>query len=65
MSSTIKRKKRSLDQVENNVGGKIAWGEDDVDSKNVSLRGVVACLTGLTHDKKIHFHEMIESLGGR
>jgi hypothetical protein len=29
------------------------------------LKGVVACLTGLTSDKKARLHELIGTLGGR
>lgn len=44
--------------------------EGDIDCEkrartNDPLRDIVACLTGLTHGKKTHFHELIESLGGR
>jgi hypothetical protein len=57
MSSTGKIRKRPPTEVDSSLQKSAR--------RNDPLRDVVACLTGLTHSKKIQFHEIIESLGGR
>ena len=62
MSFHGKRSNSLLEEFDGTVEKKRVRHETTVG--NEPLRGVVACLTGLTHDAKIHFHSLIESLGG-
>jgi hypothetical protein len=71
MASTIVRRKRPLGEVVGSASASASTGDNKKrpylgnQKSSLPLAGVVACLSGLPHDKKEVLHQTIERLGGR
>lgn len=71
MASTTVRRKRSLGEVSASAQASASTGDKKRlpylgnQESSLPLVGVVACLSGLPHDKKEILHQTIDRLGGR